>query len=134
MKLRCSLQSGSRNGCLSTCGLNDSPGTFEEVTLSEEDAFHIFVVDDEKAIAETLAIILGKSGFVATSFTNPLEALEKASMKSPGLLLSDVVMPVLANFGGYGCRSDNSAREGSELFSCLPLVQCLLPNARGQAP
>ena len=72
------------------------PGTFEEVTLSEEDAFHIFVVDDEKAIAETLAIILGKSGFVATSFTNPLEALEKAPMKSPGLLLSDVVMPVLS--------------------------------------
>ena len=72
------------------------PGTFEEVTLAEEDAFHIFVVDDEKAIAETLAIILGKSGFVATSFTNPLEALEKAPMKSPGLLLSDVVMPVLS--------------------------------------
>ena len=69
---------------------SDSQGTFEEVTLPEEDAFHIFVVDDEKAIAETLAIILGKSGFVATSFTNPLEALEKAPMKSPSLLLSDV--------------------------------------------
>jgi FixJ family two-component response regulator len=78
------------------CGLNDSPATFEEVTLPEEDAFHIFVVDDEKAIAETLAIILEKSGFIATSFTNPLEALEKAPLKSPGLLLTDVVMPVLS--------------------------------------
>jgi CheY-like chemotaxis protein len=66
------------------------------VILSEEGAFHIFVVDDEKAIAETLVIILGKSGFGATSFTNPLEALEKALMKSPDLLLSDVAMPVLS--------------------------------------
>jgi CheY-like chemotaxis protein len=76
--------------------MNDSQGTFEEVILSGEDAFHIFIVDDEKAIAETLAIILGKSGFVATSFTNPLEALEKASTKSPSLLLSDVFMPQLS--------------------------------------
>jgi CheY-like chemotaxis protein len=66
------------------------------VILSGEDAFHIFVVDDEKAIAETLAIILEKSGFVATSFTNPLEALEKAPTKSPVLLLSDVFMPELS--------------------------------------
>jgi CheY-like chemotaxis protein len=66
------------------------------VILPEENALHIFVVDDEKAIAETLAIILGKSGFVVTSFTNPLEALEKAPMRSPGLLLSDVVMPALS--------------------------------------
>jgi len=64
--------------------------------LSGEDAFHIFVVDDEKAIAETLVIILGKSGFGATSFTNPLEALEKAPAKSPSLLLSDVFMPQLS--------------------------------------
>jgi DNA-binding response OmpR family regulator len=66
------------------------------VILPKENALHIFVVDDEKAIAETLAIILGKSGFVATSFTDPLEALEKALVRSPGLLLSDVVMPALS--------------------------------------
>jgi DNA-binding response OmpR family regulator len=66
------------------------------VILPKENALHIFVVDDEKAIAETLAIILGKSGFIATSFTDPLEALEKALVRSPGLLLSDVVMPALS--------------------------------------
>jgi CheY-like chemotaxis protein len=70
--------------------------TLQEVTLPEEEALHIFVVDDEKAIAETLAIILSKCGFIATSFTNPLDALEAASMKSPGLLLTDVVMPELS--------------------------------------
>ena len=38
-----------------------------------EEAFHIFVVDDEKIISETLATILRIHGFAATSFTNPLE-------------------------------------------------------------
>jgi CheY-like chemotaxis protein len=64
--------------------------------LSGEDTVHIFVVDDEKAISETLAIILRMSGFTVTSFTNPLDALEKAPTKLPSLLLSDVFMPELS--------------------------------------
>jgi hypothetical protein len=34
------------------------------------------VVDDEEMIASMLAIILRQSGFVATSFNNPVEALQ----------------------------------------------------------
>jgi CheY-like chemotaxis protein len=60
------------------------------------DAAHIFVVDDEKAIAETLAIILERSGFTVTSFTSPREALEKALTLPPSLLLSDVFMSELS--------------------------------------
>jgi CheY-like chemotaxis protein len=80
------------------CSLvDDGPGTIERGDLlSGEDIVHIFVVDDEKAISETLAIILRKSGFRVTSFTNPLEALEKALTGSPCLLLSDVFMPELS--------------------------------------
>ena len=61
-----------------------------------QDAVHIFVVDDEKAIAETLALILARSGFRVTSFTSPREALEKALALPPSLLLSDVYMPELS--------------------------------------
>jgi DNA-binding NtrC family response regulator len=64
--------------------------------VSKEDAVQIFVVDDEKAIAETLAAILARSGFTVTSFTNPREALEKARRLPPSLLLSDVFMPELS--------------------------------------
>jgi CheY-like chemotaxis protein len=64
--------------------------------LSEEDAVHIFVVDDEIAISQTLAVILRRSGFTVTSFTNPLEALEQAPTQLPSLLLSDVFMPQLS--------------------------------------
>jgi DNA-binding response OmpR family regulator len=64
--------------------------------LSGEGTFHIFVVDDEQGISETLAIILQRNGFAVSSFTNPLEALKQASTGSPNLLLSDVVMPELS--------------------------------------
>jgi FixJ family two-component response regulator len=35
----------------------------------------VFVVDDEPIIASTLAVILNASGFRATAFTDPLEAI-----------------------------------------------------------
>ncbi len=55
----------------------------------------IFVVDDERVIAVTLAAILNQQGFNAVSFTNPVEALERSKTEEPDLLLSDVVMPQL---------------------------------------
>ena len=65
--------------------------------MSQERAkFRIFVVDDEFVIATTLATILQRSGFDATSFTEPLKALDAAKIKAPDLLISDVMMPVLS--------------------------------------
>lgn len=56
----------------------------------------VFVVDDEDVIASTLAMILRfQGGFHATSFTNPLAALQAAADDVPDLLISDVVMPGL---------------------------------------
>jgi DNA-binding NtrC family response regulator len=57
---------------------------------------NVFVVDDERLIASTLATILQQSGFVATAFVNPLEALRAAQTAPPDLLISDVVMPELS--------------------------------------
>jgi DNA-binding NtrC family response regulator len=57
----------------------------------------VYVVDDEKVIAETLAMILKRAGFAATAFENPRQALMAAtSGESPDLLISDVVMPELS--------------------------------------
>lgn len=53
----------------------------------------IFVVDDEKLIASTLALILTGKGFHARPFFDPLDALRAAESANPDLLLSDVVMP-----------------------------------------
>jgi DNA-binding NtrC family response regulator len=56
----------------------------------------VFVVDDEPMIAWSLAEILRKSGFDATAFTNPQDALRTAESDLPDLLLSDVLMPQLS--------------------------------------
>lgn len=56
----------------------------------------IFVVDDEHAVATTLALVLKGEGFDAIPFTQPIEALKAARSEPPDLLLSDVVMPRLS--------------------------------------
>ena len=53
----------------------------------------IYVVDDEKLIASTLALILTGSGFYARSFVDPLDALQAARSTAPDLLLSDERSP-----------------------------------------
>jgi CheY-like chemotaxis protein len=52
-----------------------------------------FVVDDEEVIASTLAAILKVSGFSATAFSDPWEALKTAESRPPSLVISDVIMP-----------------------------------------
>ena len=64
--------------------------------VPQKNESRVFVVDDELVIASTLAIILQTSGFRATSFIHPLEALEAARLTSPDLLITDVVMPELS--------------------------------------
>jgi DNA-binding NtrC family response regulator len=61
--------------------------------MPTENKPNIFVVDDEPTIAMTLAAILNQSGFIATAFTSPLDAIRAAEEKCPEYLISDVVMP-----------------------------------------
>lgn len=56
-------------------------------------AHRILVVDDERIIADTLAIILRKNGFETAVAYDGLTAIEKARTWHPDLLLSDVAMP-----------------------------------------
>jgi DNA-binding NtrC family response regulator len=63
--------------------------------MPEKNKTRIFVVDDEPAIASTLELILSSAGFLATAFTNPLEALRSAETECPDFLITDVMMPQL---------------------------------------
>jgi DNA-binding response OmpR family regulator len=56
----------------------------------------VFVVDDDRVIASTMAAILQLSGFEARYFVNPLEALEAARTVRPDLVIADVIMPQLS--------------------------------------
>jgi DNA-binding NtrC family response regulator len=52
----------------------------------------ILVVDDERVIADTLSIILSRSGFAVQTAYDAASALELADIIPPQLLLSDVMM------------------------------------------
>jgi DNA-binding NtrC family response regulator len=52
----------------------------------------VFIVDDERVIASSLAAILKRNGYAATFFTSPREAVAAARSNAPDLLISDVVM------------------------------------------
>jgi len=55
----------------------------------------ILLVDDETAITDNLAPFLSRSGFSVTVACNGEEALQKASVSQPDLLVLDVLMPRL---------------------------------------
>ena len=52
----------------------------------------VLVVDDERVIADTLSIILGRNGFSVLTAYDGESALEKAHATTPQLLLSDVML------------------------------------------
>lgn len=53
----------------------------------------ILLVDDETAITDNLAPLLGRSGFSVTVASNGEEALRKIAKEPPDLLVLDVLMP-----------------------------------------
>jgi DNA-binding response OmpR family regulator len=52
----------------------------------------VLVADDERVIADTLAIILNQSGFEAIAVYNGERAVEMAKSFQPDMLISDVIM------------------------------------------
>jgi len=52
----------------------------------------VLVADDERVIADTLAMILNQSGFEARAVYSGEKALEEATTFQPNMLISDVIM------------------------------------------
>jgi len=53
----------------------------------------VLVVDDERVIADTLAIILNQHGYDASPVYTGTAAVERARAVKPDLIISDVIMP-----------------------------------------
>lgn len=56
-------------------------------------AKRVFVVDDEKNVADRLTFILRRSGHEASVFYDAESALHQLEFRCPHLVVSDVVMP-----------------------------------------
>ena len=67
----------------------------------------ILVVDDEHALADTLALILERAGYKSTATYSAAEALAAMANQRPDLIISDVMMPVMngVDFAAQVCKS-----------------------------
>jgi DNA-binding NtrC family response regulator len=93
---------------------------------------HIFVVDDDLAIASTVTLILQYHGFEVSSFTDPLKALQALQTRAPDLLVTDVVMP---KFSGIELATKSQEINPAckvLLFSGQPVTAQLLEAARAE--
>ena len=92
----------------------------------------VLVVDDERVIADTLAIILNQHGFEASAVYTGTAAVERAKSLRPDLVISDVIMPDMNGIEAAihirkflpGCKI--------LLFSGQAATADLLENARAQ--
>jgi DNA-binding NtrC family response regulator len=55
----------------------------------------VLIVDDEPSLANTLAIIFQRAGYVATAVYSGEEALTFIEAQTPSVVVSDVIMPGL---------------------------------------
>lgn len=75
----------------------------------------VLVADDERVIADTLAMILNQSGFEARSVYSGEKALELATTFAPDMLICDVIMADL-----------NGIDAAIQFRSLLPRIKILL--------
>lgn len=72
--------------------------SFNEFAMSNKNAKHILVVDDEEALAQGMSIKLTSAGFTVTTAANGQEALELCQQSSFDLILLDLMMPKVDGF------------------------------------
>jgi CheY-like chemotaxis protein len=71
--------------------LSDSVG-FQKTMPEKTTKPKVLVADDERVIADTLAMILNQSGFEARAVYSGETALEAVAAFEPDMLISDVIM------------------------------------------
>jgi CheY-like chemotaxis protein len=92
----------------------------------------VLVVDDERVIADTLAMILNQSGFQARAIYSGEGAVEMASSFVPDMLISDVIMADLNGIDAAIRIRELLPKIKILLFSGQAATADLLDNARKQ--
>ena len=90
------------------------------------------VVDDEKVIATTLAVILNNAGFEAHALFSGQDAVDALETLQPDLLISDVVMPGMTGIEAAIITRRLLPKCKILLFSGQAATADLLESARSQ--
>ncbi len=75
----------------------------------------VLVVDDDPDMVEAIVLVLGSAGYATRSAENGAQALEAVAVQAPGLILLDMLMPVM---DGWRCARELRARHGD----AVPIV------------
>jgi CheY-like chemotaxis protein len=92
----------------------------------------VLVVDDEKVIADTLAIILNQNGYDASAVYSGKSAVERAQEVVPDLVISDVIMNDMDGIQAAIAIRGLLPRTKILLFSGQAATADLLESARAQ--
>src|ERR1700733_962625 len=106
-----------------TISRSELPASARALTVAEPLPI-VLVVDDERVIADTLSIILKQSGFSVLTAYDGESALELATLVTPQLLLSDVML-------GLGI---NGAELAIEITKAAPDCKVLLFSGHAGTP
>jgi DNA-binding response OmpR family regulator len=72
----------------------------------------VLIVDDDEDMADAVRNVLEREGYECRWAANGLQALEKANTARPGLVLLDMLMPVM---NGWECAHKLRAKYGTSL-------------------
>lgn len=92
----------------------------------------VIVVDDERLIANTLAIILNNAGFEARAVFSGEQAVELLESFQPEILIADVVMPGMTGIEAAIAIRNKLPKCNIFLFSGQAVTADLLAQARTQ--
>jgi CheY-like chemotaxis protein len=70
----------------------DAPAGAGEGGMTERD---VLIVDDDPDMRETMQLVLEHDGYPCRMASNGVEALEQAAITPPGVVLLDMLMPVM---------------------------------------
>lgn len=108
--------------------------SIEEATQEDlgEGRLDVLVVDDEQTIADTLAVILSRTGFSVRTAYDGRTALEIARQNPPALVISDVMMPQMTGVELAIALKDSIPACKVLLFSGQAATANLLDRARAE--
>jgi CheY-like chemotaxis protein len=99
--------------------------------LSDQKPQFVLVVDDERIIADTLSMILTRSGFATMTAYDGFGALQLATDTPPALVITDVMMPGMTGVELAIAITETLPECKILLFSGQAATVDLLQEARG---